>query len=188
MSRHHAVLNWDVDTLSLIDNGSKFGTLVQLKGPQNLDPENLFAIQCGRTLLELTVEKSWSLFSCFGAKHNRSKTKGENKEENKTPPNECLPGDGRHSVLVIKKKAYNKLLNIGSTPKVKKPIKLEDRDSTSLMSCKTPPQELTESVKLRSQKTMAFNMAPRSIIRSPETFAIKFHHGDTADDVKPEDL
>ena len=180
------MLNWNADALSLIDCGSKFGSLVQLKAPQSLNPEETLTIQCGRTVVELTVEKSWSLFSCFGAKHSRSKSKSDTKEENKTPPNECLPGAGRHSVLVVKKKAYNKLLNFDNTPKFKKPVLIQD--NKAILMYKTPPPELSDNIRLNRQRTMAYNVKRKVNLMTFGNAIIRSHHGDTADDVKPEDF
>jgi len=67
VSRNHATIRNSKIGLILEDNESKFGTLVQIKKPIFLDIGSSIAVQCGRSVMAVTVKKNWSLFSCFGS-------------------------------------------------------------------------------------------------------------------------
>lgn len=104
VSRRQAVLQWDDGWLFVCDVGSKFGTLAQLRQPRAVGRR--LEVQCGKSLVELGVKKTWSIFGCFEvAEKSKLCT-----EETKMFPEDCLPGEGKHSVLVVTKKEYNKLL------------------------------------------------------------------------------
>ena len=66
VSRMHGNIKLIGELFYLEDKGSKFGTLVQIKRPVALDPPNELSIQSGRTLLNLSIKKPWSLIpACF---------------------------------------------------------------------------------------------------------------------------
>eukprot|EP00826_Nyctotherus_ovalis_P010729 TRINITY_DN12813_c0_g4_i1.p1 TRINITY_DN12813_c0_g4~~TRINITY_DN12813_c0_g4_i1.p1 ORF type:complete len:289 (+),score=71.70 TRINITY_DN12813_c0_g4_i1:726-1592(+) len=109
VSRYQAALQWEDDSLFMADLNSKFGTLVQLRQPTTV--KDGMQVQCGNYLLELRVNRAWSIFGCFKVGSLKAGEKGKcYAEDTKTFPGECLPGAGRHSVLVITRKEYNKLL------------------------------------------------------------------------------
>lgn len=104
ISRRQAILQWNAQSLFIADAGSKFGTLTLLRQPKIVGPK--LEVQCGKSLIEFDIKKSWSFFGCCGSV-------GKSKmltEETKMFPEDCLPGEGKHSILVITKREYNKLL------------------------------------------------------------------------------
>mmetsp|Transcript_83716 Transcript_83716/g.215564 ORF Transcript_83716/g.215564 Transcript_83716/m.215564 type:complete len:408 (+) Transcript_83716:94-1317(+) len=56
ISRCHATIRLHQGSFTLEDNNSKFGTLVAMKKPRPLMPENPFSIQIGRTVLGLALQ------------------------------------------------------------------------------------------------------------------------------------
>mmetsp|Transcript_2812 Transcript_2812/g.2537 ORF Transcript_2812/g.2537 Transcript_2812/m.2537 type:complete len:128 (+) Transcript_2812:754-1137(+) len=58
VSRNHATIRLIKDKLVLEDNESKFGTLVQIKKPIFLDIGSSLMIQCGRSVMAISVKKS----------------------------------------------------------------------------------------------------------------------------------
>ena len=51
----------------LEDSNSKFGTLIRVKKEICLDPDIKIKVQCGKTLLKLSICKPWSIFGCFSS-------------------------------------------------------------------------------------------------------------------------
>lgn len=66
VSRNHANIKLTSAGLFLDDISSKFGTLVKIKKPILLTPNSKFSVQCGRTLLEISVKKPFNFFACLG--------------------------------------------------------------------------------------------------------------------------
>ena len=183
VSRHHSVFNWVAGSAYIQDYGSKFGTLALLQKPRYLVPGELYAVQCGRTLIELLVEQSWSFFSCFKTGDN-GKLKAK-EEESKISPEDCLPGEGKHSVLVVKMKAYNRLLR--TEEKLRLTNKTPVLKGCPLKPCKMPGLDETGIDFLHRQKTMAQPNLSRVEFRLyGENFLIE-HRGDNADDVDDRD-
>lgn len=60
VSRIHSRLSVTKDGLCLYDHTSKFGTLVLANGPINLSKMKEVTLQCGRTIITMKHEKSWS--------------------------------------------------------------------------------------------------------------------------------
>jgi len=56
-SRLHATIKYQNGGFYLEDQNSKFGTLVQVKRPILLEPNNLLSIQCGRTMITFTIKR-----------------------------------------------------------------------------------------------------------------------------------
>ena len=72
VSRNHANIKLTYAGLFLDDVSSKFGTLVRIKKPIVMDPGTKLSLQSGRTLMEISVKKPFSFFSCLGVcKRNR---------------------------------------------------------------------------------------------------------------------
>ncbi len=177
VSRHHATISWDQGALCVEDTDSKFGTLSFMKQPRTLLVGEYLTLQCGRTLLEFFVEKSWSIFSCFG----KSQKGGSNeKEEEKISPQECLPGGGRHSVLFVSRKAYDKL--VMSDERLRRPGTVGKGYIT--MMNKTPPAEPAGGDFLYRQRTMAYQVRKKIDVRAQDDTFIQLLRGDTADDVE----
>ena len=66
VSRFHATLRYSGSAFYIEDNGSKFGTLVQVKRPMSLETSPKLKIQAGRTTLKMYVKVPWSFLpSCF---------------------------------------------------------------------------------------------------------------------------
>ena len=65
VSRRHASIKIKSSGLFLQDQKSKFGTLVRLKKKVQLDIDTKIFIQCGKTVLKISVTKPWSFFGCF---------------------------------------------------------------------------------------------------------------------------
>mmetsp|Transcript_24382 Transcript_24382/g.24111 ORF Transcript_24382/g.24111 Transcript_24382/m.24111 type:complete len:129 (+) Transcript_24382:698-1084(+) len=56
-SRLHAILKYHDRGFYIEDQGSKFGTLIQVKRPIALETNDLLSIQCGRSMLTFTTKK-----------------------------------------------------------------------------------------------------------------------------------
>lgn len=66
VSRLHGNLRLIGEAFYLEDKGSKFGTLVQIKRPVAIEAGKELTLQCGRTLLFISVKQPWSLIpACF---------------------------------------------------------------------------------------------------------------------------
>ena len=65
VSRNHASIKVKNSGLYLEDLSSKFGTLVRIKKDIVMDVGSKVWIQSGRTLLKVSVSKTWNLFGCF---------------------------------------------------------------------------------------------------------------------------
>jgi len=109
VSRYHSKICLHEKDVYIEDTNSKFGTLILLRKPKILIPGEHYIIQSANSVLDFFVLQSWSFLSClgFGPKINRKEL---DVEESKTLPTCVLPGNGKHSVLVVKKKSYEKLL------------------------------------------------------------------------------
>ena len=106
VSRHHAVLQLDGSSLYIMDCNSKFGTLLMMKQPFMIGSRTELEVQSGKYLFGFNLEIGWSLFSCF----TRPVIEKVHTEETKIFQEECLPGEGKHSVLVVNINEYNKFL------------------------------------------------------------------------------
>jgi hypothetical protein len=73
VSRNHAFLKIVQGGLYLMDNQSKFGTLVLVKRPILIDYGSKLCVQTGRTYLELTLKKHNSWFGCFGCTKSKER-------------------------------------------------------------------------------------------------------------------
>ncbi len=66
VSRCHAFIKREADgSITIQDNNSKFGTLIQIKKPVHLSPTQTYYFQAGRTIMKANVEresKSWFNF------------------------------------------------------------------------------------------------------------------------------
>lgn len=78
VSRNHANIHLTNTGLYLADVNSKFGTLVRIKRPVSLTLGFKFSVQCGRTLIEISVKKPFRLFSCFGGCGKKKNSDDEN--------------------------------------------------------------------------------------------------------------
>jgi len=58
ISRCHATISFVRGQFILEDNNSKFGTLVAMKKPRQLDPQSPISIQMGRTVLSISVQST----------------------------------------------------------------------------------------------------------------------------------
>jgi len=102
VSRSQAILTFVSDSLYVQDTNSKFGSLLLMNSPQTLLDGKSLIVQCGKTLLEFRIDKCWSLTSYLG-------TSGELATKKKLKGCPSLPGEGRHSVLIVSKRSYSKL-------------------------------------------------------------------------------
>lgn len=192
MSRYHSVLSCHENDIYIDDTSSKFGTLIKLKNPYLLSEGKHYALQCANSKLDIFVPPTWSLLSCFGINEVSNKEEQDDLEEMKAPPKQNLPGNGKHSVLVVKKKAYNKLLQ--HDEKVKK------GELNKTMCCRAPlcvmpnknEEEVKQTMQFFRQKTVAHQGKNKTFQKKfenhiDEANMIMFHHGDTADDVNFDD-
>lgn len=65
VSRKHCALIKKKDKLHIIDYGSKFGSLLYLKGKMKLEINKNFEVVSGKHFLRFNLERKWSLFSDF---------------------------------------------------------------------------------------------------------------------------
>ena len=67
VSRLHAFISKDPETgrLFIEDNGSKFGTLVQIQAPLILKENHEYNFQAGRSIFSLNLQQEQSFFSIF---------------------------------------------------------------------------------------------------------------------------
>eukprot|EP00826_Nyctotherus_ovalis_P000725 TRINITY_DN10026_c0_g4_i1.p1 TRINITY_DN10026_c0_g4~~TRINITY_DN10026_c0_g4_i1.p1 ORF type:complete len:297 (-),score=50.59 TRINITY_DN10026_c0_g4_i1:155-1045(-) len=117
VSRRQAVLSLGNDGIYLEDTGSKFGTLILMQRPHTLQPKEVFRVQCERTLMEFSVERAWSLFSYF----TRNSTQALS-PASLYLPEKCLPGNGKHQLLVVRKATYSRFLRDEERLRAKTPI------------------------------------------------------------------
>lgn len=68
VSRNHAIIRNSKHGLYIEDNKSKFGTLVKIKRPIILD-STVLSVQCGRTVLNVSLKANFNWFGCFAACH-----------------------------------------------------------------------------------------------------------------------
>ena len=66
VSRNHCVIIKKDDNLLIKDLGSKFGTMKYIKDSLDLKLKEQITLLCGRHQIELTLDKSWSLFGASG--------------------------------------------------------------------------------------------------------------------------
>lgn len=78
VSRNHANIHLTESGLFLADVSSKFGTLIRIKRPVSLTLGFKFLVQCGRTLVEISVKKPFRLFGCFGGCGKKKNSDDEN--------------------------------------------------------------------------------------------------------------
>lgn len=70
-SRNHAVLKYSNGAITLKDNNSKFGSLVEIKRPLKIEKNKKLAVQTGKSMIVFNVKKPWSFFpSCFSTNGN----------------------------------------------------------------------------------------------------------------------
>lgn len=77
VSRNHANIKLASSGLFLDDVSSKFGTLIKIKKPIFLSPGMKFSVQCGRTLLEISIKKPFSFLGCFGVCNRRKNSEDD---------------------------------------------------------------------------------------------------------------
>lgn len=178
VSRRQAVLSLGSDGVYLEDTGSKFGTLVLMQQPHTLQPKEVFRIQCERTLMELSVERTWSIFSCFT----------RNSAQTLSPaslclPEKCLPGNGKHQLLVVRKATYRRLLRDEERLRARTPL---SRWKSGVCNARASLNESASQV-LKHQKTVSHLFVPSIAAKpSPNVFLTR-HRGDNADDVDDRD-
>ena len=66
VSRNHCVIIKKDDNLFIKDLGSKFGTMKYIKDSLELKLKEQITLLCGRHQIEMTLDKSWSLFGASG--------------------------------------------------------------------------------------------------------------------------
>eukprot|EP00826_Nyctotherus_ovalis_P036556 TRINITY_DN3252_c0_g4_i2.p1 TRINITY_DN3252_c0_g4~~TRINITY_DN3252_c0_g4_i2.p1 ORF type:complete len:283 (-),score=44.72 TRINITY_DN3252_c0_g4_i2:121-969(-) len=174
VSRKHAVFSLENDGVYLKDAGSKFGTLVLMQRPYALKPNQAFYVQCGNSLLELSVEAP-----CAPLPSPKVNSKKSLAGIASCLPEECLPGYGKHQLLVVRKLMYDQL------PKEEESLKRaktpEGRNGTGVHS--TGLNRSSSSVFKLSRTTLR-TTGPVKFNRS--VFIIK-HVGDFADDIDDKD-
>jgi len=177
VSRHQAILSLDNNEIYLQDSGSKFGTSVLMQRPYILQPAELFRIQYKKTLLELTVEKFLSSNVPKGAKKALSATISY-------LPEECLPGGGKHHLLIIRKATYNQFLRQNDKLKRSKtPIERGENNMCPL----NKRFNISINGLLKHQKTIVRTLEPSKAVKVRHNVSIIKHIGDTADDVNDQD-
>lgn len=171
VSRYQATLQWADNSLFIADLSSKFGTLVQLRQPKTV--KDGMEVQCANYLLQFRVKRAWSIFGCFkvGMEGKRCV------EDVKAFPQECLPGAGRHSVLIVTRKEYNKLL---------KPSDKMRRAKTPVLRQlhKTSSKETIPGVRSFMSSKKLFNPRISTICKFRHTpVSLMKLKGDDADDI-----
>jgi hypothetical protein len=168
ISRVHAILTYKNNDLYLEDAGSKFGTLKQITTPIHLQVGTRLAIQVESTLCQFKVEKKPSLFSCFGS---RAKSTKSFTIENESEEQHSFPSNGLHSLLMINKKKYQRLIKSKETKSLKRKLSEEQKEKTVEDSNK----EVMEDVKTKPAVCRGVYLKFMNNIR--------MLNGDTADDV-----
>jgi len=161
VSREQAVLFFEDNEVWIEDTGSKFGTLLLMQSPHVLQVGEVFKVQCEKILMEFSIEKHWTLFSIFKQNSKKSLPTTIN-----YTPEECLPGNGKHYLLVINKEVYNQFLEHEEQLRRSKTFITKREVSTTYRSAK-----FNETIIMRSLVPKVHN-----------TF-IAEHKGDTADNV-----
>ena len=64
VSRKHALIQFTGDRFTIIDNKSKFGTLIKMKKVLSLTKGRNISIQVGRTMFHICVRKKFNLKKC----------------------------------------------------------------------------------------------------------------------------
>jgi len=185
-------MKWEDNNLHIGDIKSKFGSLVLLNKPHKLIPGKHLTLQCANSVLEFNVVQSWTIFSCLGFSRANNIAE-EEKEEIKAQANN-LPGNGKHSVLVIRKKSYEKLLQNGER------IKKEALNKSVCISIANNSKQskldkelmIGHSMQYFRQQTIALPEAKRNIRRSENHIGkniniIQKHRGDAGEDVNVDD-
>ena len=172
VSRYQATLRWKNASVYLEDKNSKFGTQILIQQPHIVIPEELWRVQYEQIIMEFYVEKSWSLFSYFF----NPKAKKKLNENVSITPERCLPSEGKHKVLVIKRGNYKKFIrkeekikraitpNMGRSMTFGKRSVLKDIKNCFMSKCDEHP-------KIRKMAT-----------RISENFVIRKLMGDNADE------
>lgn len=191
VSRYHCLLKWQSNELYIEDNKSKFGTLVLLRQPQQLSTEKTYSIQCSNTMINLSVTQSWSFFSCFEIAPQASNRYEINEEDKKSNVKAVLPGNGKHSVLVVTKKSYDKLI---LHEEKKKKVNLNRTSCCSPIGARlqsSGDKDRDHSIQFFRQRTMAQpanKLHPKNFENHlEEFFVVQSHHGDNADDFNFDD-
>ena len=199
VSRHHGNLVWDSDVF-LEDCNSKFGTLKRLNSGSKVDFSKKTILQCGRTVCQFGSEKSWSLFSCFGSNVHHIHSSSTEGSQDPLSLLTSYPSNGQHSLLVVNKKKYQRLLVRNEELKKVEEAKLllegeremvRDASLDKIQSLKSMTLDVTEF--LAAPKRYAKDAEEKGRRRKVRGVYIQFihniraHRGDTADDVHDED-
>ncbi len=201
VSRTHAVLHCGQSGIYLEDCNAKFGTLKMFRTGTKLGPGSQLALQCGRTVCTLEVEKPWSLFSgCFCGKPKRAKDPAARLGDSSV----CFPGEGKNSLLVVKHCVYQRLLR--KDEKVRRDAERIKRmkaiqSTEDLLICGATKRKDMGRIEGSSflkaekgQRLMRTETLPRTkegvlanAARLERVGAVQSARGDTADDVFEED-
>ena len=177
ISRIHAMITYDEGKVYLEDMGSKFGTLKRIVSPIQLQLETKVALQIGSTLCQFKVEKKKSLFSCFGARMKTVKNLDLEDEKEISATQSCFPNNGSHSLLMISKRKYERMIKREEIRSLERKSSEEQKDKVNR---KNSCDKL--SLCLLDKKKSIPRVASRGVYL---TFIdnISIPNGDTADDV-----
>jgi hypothetical protein len=158
---------------------------------QLLTPGEHFIVQCTKSTIDCFITPSWSFLSCCGLLKQSEKIPTSLTEEEKIPLNNRLPGNGRHSVLVIKKKSYEKLILHDER------VKKEGLNKTICCPPATGKMEIKwqndfgHSMQFFRQRTIAHSAQKHHFRKFDNHIQnaniIRFHRGDNADDFNFDD-
>ena len=169
ISRVHAVLTYNNGELFLEDAGSKFGTLKQVNTSIHLQLGTNVAIQVDSTLCQFGVEKKPTFFSCFGSRAKSTKTFTIEKESEEDQDN--FPSNGLHSLLMINKRKYQKLVKNKESKSLERKLLEEQKEKIQ----EDLNKEVVGDIKT---KPVAFRGVYLRFMNN-----IRMLNGDTADDV-----
>ena len=75
VSRSHATINYADNSFFLMDNFSKFGTLVLKNRPILININKRTTVQVNRSIFQISLKRNSKFFKCFGCCKNKTKVK-----------------------------------------------------------------------------------------------------------------
>ena len=110
ISVRHSILTLNNDGLKIEDDNSRFGTLKKLNEPLILKENYTASIQITNILCQFTLKRKRGFLSCFRGKQNNIKYTNTENEINNISFTSCFPDNGRHSLLIVNKQKYRKMI------------------------------------------------------------------------------
>ena len=93
VSRNHALILEKPSGVYIKDLNSKFGTLARIKQQIVLDIHSKIKVQCGRTLLKVSVKRPFHIFNCFLGCSKGKESDEDVQRHSRDAENETVPND-----------------------------------------------------------------------------------------------